>query len=456
MKEYCSQVQLTVNVLGSVMVPPSRPSPKTILYLSNLDDHLIVRRRFDTLLVYNNGSDNFYASQNPVKVIRDALSQVLSHYYPLAGRIRRAEDGRKLEVECTGEGALFVEASTHNTLSLLGELEELKPSFEQLLFQFPLTAEIEEVPPLIFQVTRFDCGGLVVGVSFNHCLCDGRGAAQFLKGLAEIARGETKLSVEPVWQREFLKPQQTHLVRFQHDELLESGFIVNPNCSIQQQLPAEKAEDLALTSFFFSSDALQRIKQPIAEDLKENCTTFEVLAALAWRARIMALGIPLNNAVRFIFGVDMRRAFDPTLPEGYYGNGQYMACARSATAEEVVNGSLSHAVKMIKNAKLSANEEYVRSSIAFLEKKRSCMQEITDVHMFVEDTYLTDWRWLGFNQVDFGWGEPLISCPGNFLKVLVCPIALQLPPKGKSGVMVVFCVPRSALKALDTELHSLI
>jgi hypothetical protein len=294
-------------------------------------------------------------------------------------------------------------------------------------------------------------------VSFNHCLCDGRGAAQFLKGLAEIARGETKLSVEPVWQREFLKPQQQpHLVRFQHDELLESGFIVNPNCSIQQQLPAEKAEDLALTSFFFSSDALQRIKQPIAEDLKENCTTFEVLAALAWRARIMALGIPLNNAVRFIFGVDMRRAFDPTLPEGYYGNGQYMACARSATAEEVVNGSLSHAVKMIKNAKLSANEEYVRSSIAFLEKKRSCMQEITDVHMFVEDTYLTDWRWLGFNQVDFGWGEPLISCPGNFLKVLVCPIALQLPPKGKSGVMVVFCVPRSALKALDTELHSLI
>nr|ABK22961.1 unknown [Picea sitchensis] len=452
MKEYCSQVKPTVNVIGSVMVPPSRPSPKTILYLSNLDDHLIVRCRFDTLIVYNNDSHNIYGTTNPVKVIRDALSLVLSHYYPLAGRIRRTQDGQKLQVDCTGEGALFVEAVTNYNLSLLGGFEDLK---EQLLFQFPLTAEIEEVPPLIFQVTRFDCGGLVVGVSFNNCLCDGRGAAQFLKGLGEIARGETKLSVEPVWQREFLKPQQTHLVRFQHDELLESGFIVNPNCSIQQQLPAKKAEDLALTSFFFSSDALQRIKQPIAEDLKENCTTFEVLAALAWRARIMALGIPLNNAVRFLFGVDMRRAFDPPLPEGYYGNVSYMAYAHSTTAKEVVNGSLSHAVKMIKNAKLSVNEEYVRSSIAFLEMKRSC-GEIADVRMCVEDAYFTDWRWLGFNQVDFGWGEPLSSCPGNFLKVLVCPIAFQLPPKGKSGVMVVFCVPRSALKALDTELHSLI
>ena len=256
-----------------------------------------------------------------------------------------------------------------------------------------------------------------------------------------------------MWQREFLKPQQKpHLVRFQHDELLESGFIVNPNCSIQQQLPAEKAEDLALTSFFLSSDALQRIKQPIAEDLKENCTTFEVLAALAWRARIMALGIPLNNAVRFLFPVDMRRAFDPPLPEGYYGNGFYVASAHSTTAEEVVNGSLSHAVKMIKKAKLSVNEEYVRSSIAFLETKRSCQ----DVRVCDEDTYLSDWRCLGFNEVDFGWGEPVIACPGNFLiKMLFCPILFFLPTKSKSGIMMVFGVPRPALKALQTQLDSL-
>ena len=79
MKEYCSQLgQLAVNVIGSVMVPPSSPSPKTILYLSNLDDHLIVRHRFDIMLLYNNGSHNIQGSTDHVKVIKDALSTVLT------------------------------------------------------------------------------------------------------------------------------------------------------------------------------------------------------------------------------------------------------------------------------------------------------------------------------------------------------------------------------------------
>lgn len=153
---YCgSQVQLpavNVKVIESVLVPPSQPPTKKILYLSNPDDHLLLRIRFDIFLVYNNGPNKIYGATNPVKVIREALSQVLSYYYPLAGRVRRTKNGGKLEINCTGEGALFVEAFTDHTLSTLGEIEELKLSFQQLLFRFPLTAKVEEVPPLILQV----------------------------------------------------------------------------------------------------------------------------------------------------------------------------------------------------------------------------------------------------------------------------------------------------------------
>lgn len=294
-----------------------------------------------------------------------------------------------------------------------------------------------------------------MGVSFDHCLCDGRGAAQFLMGLAEIARGETKLSIEAVWQREDLKPHQPYLVRFQHDELLESGFIANPNCSMQQQMANVKTEDLILASFFISSDVLQSIKQPIAEELKEHCSTFEVLAALAWRARTVALGIPLDHTVRLLFAVDVRRVFDPLLADGYYGNASYLACARNTTAGEVVNGSLSHVVKMIKKAKMSLNEEYLSSSMAFLERKRSC-PEMTDVRTCVEDAYLTDWRWLGFNEVDFGWGEPVIACPISLLKTLGFPIAFLRSPEKKGGVKMVLCVPCVAVKALEKEIHSLL
>lgn len=74
-----------------------------------------------------------------------------------------------------------------------------------------------------------------------------------------------------------------------------------------------KTKNLILASFFFSSDVLQSIKQLIAEELKEHCTTFEVLAALAWRVRTRALVIPLDQVVRLLFGVDVRRAFNPPL-----------------------------------------------------------------------------------------------------------------------------------------------
>lgn len=441
-KEYCSQVQLPVNVIGSVMVPPSRPSPKTILYLSNLDDHLMLRIRFDALLVYNNCS---HEAQNPVKIIRDALSEALNYYYPLAGRVKKTQDGRKLQVDCTGEGALLVEAATDSSLSQLGILEDPKLSFDTLLHQL---TEVEEATPVIFQVTRFNCGGLVVGVSFKHNVCDGLGAAQFLKGVAEIARGEVKLSIEPVWQREILKPYQPPIVRFQHDEFLESGFLVNANSPID--LTTVKADDLVNFSFFFSSDDLQRIKQPIAKELKEHCTTFEVLSALAWRARTIAVGIPLHADVRLIFGVDVRRVLKPSIADGYYGNTLCLGRVGNITAQEVVSGSLSHTVKMIKAAKLSVlNEGYVRSSISFLEMKLSC-PEIADVRICAEDTYVSDWRWLGFNEVDFGWGEPILARPGKFLG---CPVLMLPPPKNKSGVMMVFCLPSSAMNVLETEMH---
>ena len=104
---------------------------------------------------------------------------------------------------------------------------------------------------------------------------------------------------------------------------------------------------------------------------------------------------------------------------------------------------------------MSVNDEYLRSGIAFLEMKRSS-PEMMDVRLCVEDSYLTDWRSLGFNKVDFGWGEPVIACPGNWIKYITCPIAFMLPQNTKSGATIIFCVPRSALVSLQKEMHNLV
>ncbi|GLJ42529.1 hypothetical protein SUGI_0881750 [Cryptomeria japonica] len=163
--------ELKVKRFEPVMVAPSLPSPKTILPLSSIDNRPILRRNiFNSLLVYN-GRDNI--SAEPSNIIREALSRVLVYYFPFAGRLRSKENG-EVEVECTGEGALFVEAMADNSLSVLGDLDDVTPSFQRLLFSLPLTTTpIENFHLLVVQVTRFTCGGFVVGVSFHHSICDG-------------------------------------------------------------------------------------------------------------------------------------------------------------------------------------------------------------------------------------------------------------------------------------------
>ena len=53
-------------------------------------------------------------------------------------------------------------------------------------------------PLLLVQVTKFACGGFVVGVTSNHVAADGLGMAQFLQALGELARGTSPLSCIPV------------------------------------------------------------------------------------------------------------------------------------------------------------------------------------------------------------------------------------------------------------------
>ncbi|GLU10696.1 hypothetical protein SLE2022_274820 [Rubroshorea leprosula] len=51
--------------------------------------------------------------------------------------------------------------------------------------------------PLIFQVTKFSCGGFAVGMSLSHSVCDGVGAAQFFRALTELASGKTTSPYSP-------------------------------------------------------------------------------------------------------------------------------------------------------------------------------------------------------------------------------------------------------------------
>ncbi|KAH9309801.1 hypothetical protein KI387_037712, partial [Taxus chinensis] len=141
--EFCATLKDPVNVV------PAEETPKEVLYLTNIDDQDIIRVTLQTLHVYA-ASANFSGAY-PAEVIRNALSKALVYYYPLAGRMRKTHSG-KLEVNCTGEGAVFVEANANCSVEEGGYMAQITPSMKQLLYEFPLNYEHHEIPPLVVQV----------------------------------------------------------------------------------------------------------------------------------------------------------------------------------------------------------------------------------------------------------------------------------------------------------------
>ncbi|KAH9294040.1 hypothetical protein KI387_040761, partial [Taxus chinensis] len=374
--------KLHVNIIERVKVAPCLPSPKAILQLSSVDN--ITRCFVSILLVYDGVST---VSAHPAKTIREALSKVLVYYSPFAGRLRNKENG-DLEVECSGEGAVFVEAMADNDLSVLQDLDEYNPSLQQLIFSIPMDTNIEDLHLLSVQVTCFTCGGFVVGISFYHSICDGKGMGQFLKGMSEFCRGAFKPSLEPIWNREMVKPEDLMYLLFYHLE------------DIPRPLKFEK---LVQAYIGINFETINCIKRCMMEECKEKFSTFEIVAALVWLARTKSFQIPHNENAKLIFAVDMRTSFGPPLPKGYYGNAVGIAGAID-NVKELLSGSLLHAVIIIQKTIFSLNENFI---------SRILMKPSTlDVNMKHENVVLlADWRNLGFYEADCGCGNAVNVSP---------------------------------------------
>ncbi|KAF8661854.1 hypothetical protein HU200_056813 [Digitaria exilis] len=107
-------------------VRPSAATPSGTLELSIIDRVVGLGHLVRSLHVFAGGEprQGKSSSSSPARVIREALGKALVDYYPLAGRIVDGAEGRaSAHVECTGEGAWFVEAAAGFSLDDVGRLD---------------------------------------------------------------------------------------------------------------------------------------------------------------------------------------------------------------------------------------------------------------------------------------------------------------------------------------------
>ncbi|KAJ1378876.1 Transferase [Sesbania bispinosa] len=350
-----------------VTIPPSAPTPKHSLYLSNLDDQKFLRFSIKYLYLFKKSVS--------LDILKSSLSRVLVDYYPLAGRLRTSSvDDHKLEVDCNGEGAVFAEAFMPITAEELLEPSKIpNKSWKKFLYKVEAQSFID-VPPLIVQITSLRCGGMILCTAINHCICDGIGTSQFLHAWAQLTTTpEAELTILPFHWRHVLKPRDPPVVKFR-----SPGYTVTNPIPQVELLKFLQSQPLVPTSFTFSPSHVLLLKKQCVPLLK--CTTFEALAAHTWRSwiRSLDLTLPSNLVVKLLFSINIRTAVN--LPKGYYGNGFLLGCAESSVKELVEGDNLRHGVRVVQEAKARVNdEEYVRSTVDLLEDKRLLSLTVTSL-----------------------------------------------------------------------------
>lgn len=433
-------------------VTPSSPIPAAsgdTLYLSNLDD--MVGARVFTPTIYFYRSDGSNLGGRPVtRVLRDALAKVLVPYYPLSGRLRETENG-KLEVFFGQEqGALMVEAHSELTLASLGDLTVPNPAWLPLIYRYPNEEpyKVLNMPLLIAQVTLFSCGGFSLGLRLCHCLCDGLGAMQFLGAWAATAKaGKLVTNPKPCWDREIFRPRKPPVVKYPHSEFTRIEDASNLTMSLWGVKPVQKC-------YRVSRGFQARIKTLTQKNEKNDhnfatSTTFDAMAAHVWRSWVKALDVkPLDFELRLTFAVNVRQKLkNPPLKLGFYGNVLCLACATS-TVSKLINGKLADATCLVQEARIGVSEEFLRSTVDYVEVHRPKRLE------FGGKLTITQWtRFSIYESGDFGWGRPVYAGP---IDLTPTPqVCVFLPEGGDDhhnqvggdlgGTMVVcICLPESA------------
>ncbi|XP_020105586.1 acyl transferase 5-like [Ananas comosus] len=281
------------------------------------------------------------------------------------------------------------------------------------------------------QVTVFKCGGITVGICFNHLVFDGQGAAHFLKAVGEMARGLPEPSVAPVWSREAIPDP--------------------PKIPCSGPPPSFTAFKFVISVIEISSESINCTKNDFTAATGDKCSTFDVVTAMLYKCRAKAINLPPDAEVRLCFAASTRHLLHRVLPsvEGYYGNCVYPA-GITRTSEEIDNASIVEIVAMIRDAKEALSTRFVDWVNGGAK----------DNHYNMPLDYgtltVSDWSRLGFNKVDYGWGEPSYVFPLNDDVNIVAMTIYLKPPAPKQGIRLMLrCVEDEHSAVLCKELLKL-
>ncbi|KAL4637624.1 hypothetical protein ACB092_03G090400 [Castanea dentata] len=380
-----------VEVISYENIKPSSPTPTHLRYyeLSFLDQ-IFPRMYIPFLFFYTENDAYSKISTHPDKsfssVLKQSLSNVLTRYYPLAGRIKD-----NLIVDCNDEGVLYREAQVKC------ELPDIVTNQNPAEFKKFLPCDIDGTHHFAFavQANYFTCGGIAIATCISHKIADGTSFIMFMKSWAARARGDS--DIYPEFQASTLFPPTNTLSGFQP----ENNMI---------------KEKLVLKRFVFSSASIVALREKYGEssglESPIHPSRVEALSVFLWSRYVAAtqanFGPKKPNMV--LFAVNLRTRMDPPLPRNSFGNISRIATVLLSSEErDGLVGKVRAAIRKIDNEYVKKLQDHAQHLNFLKEASGKVMKE--DVVPF----NFSSWCRFPMYEVDFGWGNPmwigLVSMP---------------------------------------------
>ncbi|KAG9455900.1 hypothetical protein H6P81_000408 [Aristolochia fimbriata] len=395
---------MIITVKESNLVRPAEDTPLRSLWNANVD---LVVPRFHTPSVYfyrPNGATNFFDAA----VLKDALAKALVPFYPMAGRLKRDEDGRVV-INCNAEGVLFVVAETG---SVIDDFGDFAPTMElkQLIPTVDYAQDMSSYPLLVLQITHFKCGGVSLGVGMQHHVADGFSGLHFINHWSDVARG-LDLTIPPFIDRTLLRARDPPTPAFRHIE-----YQPPPSMRARPDAPPSEPGPAAVAMFKITRDQLNVLKAKGKEGVGGSdrpYSSYEMMAGHVWRCVCRARGLEDDQETKMYIATDGRARLRPPLPPGYFGNVIFTATP-IAVAGHLMSQPPTYAAKKIHDALVRMDDEYLRSALDYLELQPDLSALVRGAHTFrCPNIGITSWVRLPIHDADFGWGRPIFMGPGG-------------------------------------------
>ncbi|KAK1627412.1 hypothetical protein QYE76_001727 [Lolium multiflorum] len=335
--------------------------------------------------------------------LMDGLLDAVARFPHLAGRFAVDDHGRKC-IHLNDAGVLVLEGTAATDLA-----EALPHDVPAHISELYPDAENGRAGEPLFQVqlTRYTCGGLIIGMVSHHQVADGQSMSGFSTAWATTVRTDSTVLPSPFSDRATtVNPRSPPAPVFDHRNIEFKGE--HSSSHSYRVLPMDRIKNLGV---HFPEEFVADLKSRVGA----RCSTFQCLLAHVWKKVTAARDLDPEDFTQVRVAVNCRGRAEPPVPMDFFGNMVLWAFPRMQV-RDLLSSGYPAVVGAIREAVARVDDEYVQSFVDFGSGTQDGGQELaataaTPGTSFCPDLEVDSWLGFRFHDMDFGHGPPCAFLP---------------------------------------------